>query len=212
MKKPQSQASKDIKRINTNLTAIGNKYGFNSPQYLVAKKHLEDHFDSEDIVYKNGKYSVRNTKKTQSNQYAITSSLHDESMSLSGMRKTVTRSFKSQGLTKPTEKEIQDAITYGSKFEHYLTEGSGYGKDSWYKLKMSSEVTKAKQILHIKGRKKTDAEIREIVDLIEKAIKKEEEKEKKRNDLAKQLKEKRENGKTFKLVRGSGTNKTNPRK
>lgn len=182
--KIQSDESKQIKRINTNLTAIGKKYGFNSSQYKVATKHLMDHFDSSDIVYKNGKYSVRNTKKTQSNTYAITRSLSDESMSITNLKEGVKRRFKNNGFTKPTQSEIEEAIQSQSDFENVMN-----NTDEWYNIK-STDINKAMDILATKGRRKTDNEMLEVTRLVNKAIeedkKKKEDQEKEREKRLKQ--------------------------
>lgn len=68
--KPQSDASKRIKRINTNIKAIGVKYGKNSIQYRTAIDRLSDTMNVRDItITKSGYVAIRNTNRTQYQLY-----------------------------------------------------------------------------------------------------------------------------------------------
>lgn len=190
IRKPQSQASKDIKRINTNIKALGVKSGTDSLVYKQAVRELKETFGSDVKVTASGYYAVSNTKKTQARTEDIERILTSYKTSIKGRQEHAKQSLKARGKEKPNREDIYDHVKLLAKEERaieYLRE-QGYtditqnminervelddaldwgleNTQEWYKWNNTkADVKNTRKLLKLKGRRKSQEEIDEITE------------------------------------------------
>lgn len=172
--KPQNDASKRIKRINTNIKAIGVKYGKNSIQYRTAIDRLSDTLNVRDItITKSGYVAIRNTNRTQ--LPAIQARLKElekaDEMSISNLNKASKAQLKARGYNNPSKSLIEENTKYVAGLDYVIR-----NTDKWYELASSGneELQRVKDILK-DHRQKDYSELQDVVETVMEEIDKENE-------------------------------------
>lgn len=173
-KQTQNDASKRIKRINTNIKAIGVKYGKNSIQYRTAIDRLSDTLNVRDItITKSGYVAIRNTNRTQ--LPAIQARLKElekaDEMSISNLNKASKAQLKARGYNNPSKKLIEENTKYVAGLDYVIR-----NTDKWYELASSGneELQRVKDILK-DHRQKDYSELQDVVETVMEEIDKENE-------------------------------------
>lgn len=170
----QNEGSKRIKRINTNIKAIGVKYGKNSIQYRTAIDRLSDTLNVRDItITKSGYVAIRNTNRTQ--LPAIQARLKElekaDEMSISNLNKASKAQLKSRGYNNPSKSLIEENTKYVAGLDYVIR-----NTDKWYEFASAGneELQRVKDILK-DHRQKDYSELQDVVETVMEEIDKENE-------------------------------------